>query len=277
MNDSAAVESEVIEQKSDSSQDLAHTQTQELAQAPNEASNIMQAVINAASDPTMDIDRVDRLLAIRDKIMAQEAEGAYAGAMSRAQANIGPIAKNQENDHTHSTYSDLSAINAVVVPMYTAQGFALSFSNRPSNIDNHIVVMCDVMHIDGHTKHYEYELPYDGVGTKGNATKTAIHASASSVKYGQRYLTTMIFNIATFDDDGNAGGKAKKLPANGITDETVDEIIKGLDITGKTQQDGLDYINQVSGNDYDRLTQFSEKEGKRLLYKLNKCVDGEQE
>ncbi|MEE9223013.1 MAG: ERF family protein [Nitrosomonadaceae bacterium] len=249
--------------------------SQELANAPTQATNIMQAVINAASDPTIDIDRVDRLLAIRNQIMDQEAEKSYAGAMSRTQANIGPIFKNKTNDHTHSGYSDLSAINAVVVPVYTAQGFSLSFSNKSSKTQNHIVVMCDVMHIDGHTKHYEYDLPFDGAGSQGNTNKTAIHASASSVSYGQRYLTNMIFNIATFDDDGNAAGRTQQQIV-GITDDTLNKIQEGMDITGKSLEDCLTYINGVHGTDHARLTQFSESEGRRMLHKLNKCADGDQ-
>lgn len=267
MTDNSENEALVIDQIPESTKDL--------AQAPTQPSSIMQAVMNAAADPTIDIDRVDRLLVIHNQIMAQEAEKAYAGAMSRVQASIGPIIKNKENTHTTSHYANLAAINLILIPVYTDEGFALSFSNRPSDKPNHIIIMCDVMHADGHTKHYEYDLPFDGVGTQGNATKTAIHASASSVSYGQRYLTTMIFNIATFDDDGNAAGTQQQV--QGITTETLDKIQARLDITGKTIEDCLKYINELYAADHARLTQFSEIEGQRMIHKLSKCADGGQE
>lgn len=266
----------VMDEQPQGNDKLVPASTHELTQVPTQASDIMQAVINAASDPSIDIDRVDRLLTIRNQIMAQEAEKAYATAMSCTQANIGPIFKNKKNDHTGSSYANLAAINAVLIPIYTAQGFSLSFSNRSSDNEGHIVVMCDVMHCDGHTNHYEYDLPYDGVGTRGNTTKTAIHASSSSVSYGQRYLTNMIFNIATFDDDGNAAGRAQQQIV-GITADTVEQIQEGMDITGKSLEDCLQYINGVYNTDHARLTQFSENEGRRMLYKLNKCADGDQQ
>ncbi len=240
-----------------------------------QSSGILAVISRAATDPNIDIDKMERLLEMQTKLLERAAKEAFSRALAQTQAEIPVIKKDSHNGHTQSNYASFGAINAVLMPIYAKHGFSLSFGTNPSTIENHLQIFCNVSHEQGHTEHYSYDLPYDGAGLRGNANKSPIHASASTVSYGQRYLTTMIFNVATSDDDALTASTITLQPS-GITEETVDEIIKGLDITGKTQQGCLDYINLVSGNEYDRLTQFSEKEGQRLLYKLNKSIDGEQ-
>lgn len=243
----------------------------------SQADQLIAAIITAAADTSIDLDRMDRLLDIRNTLIKQEAEKSYTAAMSRTQANIGRIVKNKNNDHTKSRYSDLAAINEAVVPAYTAEGMALSFSNKPAEEKDHLVIMCDVSHIDGHTKHFDYVLPYDLTGAQGSVNKTKIHASASTVMYGQRKLTTMIFNIATFDDDGNAGGAATEPGPGAITANTLGEIQMGMQNTDTTLEYCLRYVNTLYGETYTVLSQMTQKEGLRLLHKLSIAADGEQE
>ncbi len=267
MNDVSTTQPELVSETTPDKQELIVSE---------ESSGILAVISRAATDPNIDIDKMERLLEMQTKLLERAAKEAYSRALAQTQAEIPVIRKDSHNPHTQSNYASFGAINSVLMPIYAKHGFSLSFGTNPSQIENHLQIFCNVSHEQGHTEHYSYDLPYDGTGLRGNANKSAIHASASTVSYGQRYLTTMIFNVATSDDDALTASTAT-LPPNGITDETVEEIIKGLDITGKTQQEGLDYINLISGNEYERLTQFSEKEGQRLLYKLSKCVDGEEE
>src|SRR5258706_16231824 len=78
--------------------------------------NLMQALAVAAADPRMDVQKVERLYAMHKEMMATAAEQAFNDAMSRAQANIVPIATNRRNDHTKSRYATLAAINEALVP-----------------------------------------------------------------------------------------------------------------------------------------------------------------
>ncbi len=251
------------------------TDTQESI-VSDQNSSILAVISRAATDPNIDMDKMERLLDMQTKLFDRAAKEAFSRALAQTQAEIPIIRKDSSNTHTNSNYASFAAINAVIVPIYTKHGFSLSFGTVPSQIENHVQIFCNVAHSEGHTERYSYDLPYDGVGAKGNANKSPIHASASAVSYGQRYLTTMIFNVATSDDDGLIASTIT-LQISGITSETLDEVMKGLDIAGKTQEDGLKYINKVSDSDYQRLTQFSEQEGKRLLHKLNKCVEGDQQ
>lgn len=258
------------------------TQVAKVADAPlpmmatqdSQSNQIISAVLGAVSDPTIDLDRMERLLAIRDDILEKEAEKEFSAAMARTQQTIGPIIKNKTNTHTRSSYSDLAAINAAVVPAYTAEGFSLSFSSRQADIADHLTIMCLVRHKGGHKETYEHMLPYDGAGQKGNTNKTPIHANASTVSYGQRYLTSMIFNVASFDDDAQAAAAVTQPEVPGISPDTLEDIHKGMEVTGKTLDECLKYVKTLFGGEYERLSELTEQEGKRLLNRLSKKADG---
>jgi len=72
-----------------------------------------------------------------------------------------------------------------------------------------------VTHAAGHNKRHHIDLPPDDSGAKGNVNKTGVQAAGSTNAYARRYLSLMIFNVSTEDDnDGNTAGKGKK-PENG--------------------------------------------------------------
>lgn len=171
-----------------------------------QATSLLQAITQAASNPATDIEKMERLFKMHQAMVAQEAEAAFNVAMSRAQAHIVPVATNAANTQTNSRYAKLAAINKEITPIYTAEGLSISFDtgdvpNRP-DLQRTIAI---VSHAAGHSRQYHMDLPLDDSGAKGNVNKTKVHATASSNSYARRYLVCMIFNVTTEDDnDGNA-------------------------------------------------------------------------
>ncbi len=137
---------------------------------------------------------------------ANEARKAFAAAFARAQENIGKVAKTKNNPQTRSNYADLNDVLTVAKPIYTKEGFSVIFYEGKRITEGTVLVSADVLHSAGHKENYNYEVPLDGVGLQGNANMTRIHGKASSVSYGRKNLMCMIWNIQTFDDDGNAAG-----------------------------------------------------------------------
>lgn len=168
------------------------------------ATSLLQAITAAASNPQTDIEKMERLFAMHQKMVAQEAEAAFNAAMARAQASIVPIATNAENSHTHSRYAKLEAINRQIVPIYTKEGLSISFDTADAPIQGWQRTIATVSHAQGHSRQYHLDLPPDGEGAKGTTNKTLVQATGSTNSYARRYLTNMIFNVSTFDDqDGN--------------------------------------------------------------------------
>lgn len=170
---------------------------------PVQAATLLERAIERG----VDADSLQKLVALQERILDRQAEQEFAVAMRQTQAEILPVLKNRKNTQTDSNYATLEALNKAVVPVYTRHGFSLSFGTEDSPTAGYIRIVCDVFHIGGHTRRYHFDLPLDDSGIAGKTNKTKVHASGSTLSYGRRYLTMLIFNVSTTDDnDGNRDG-----------------------------------------------------------------------
>lgn len=168
------------------------------------AGSLLQAITQAASNPAVDIEKMERLFAMHQTMVRQEAETAFNAAMARAQAQMVAVVRDRANDFTKSTYATLTAINDAIVPIYTAEGFSISFDSGDCPVAGHIRTIAKVSHAAGYTREHHNDMPLDTAGSGGKVNKTAIQASGSTQSYARRYLVCQIFNVTTTDDnDGN--------------------------------------------------------------------------
>jgi len=183
--------------------------TQLPAASASESASLMEVISRAAADPNTDVDKLERLLGMYERITDRQAEAAYAQAMSDAQAEMRPVATNANNSQTKSKYASYAALDEALRPIYAKHGFALSFSAGDNAPADHVRVTCKVSHRGGHIETHQIDMPADGKGAKGGDVMTKTHATGAAMTYGQRYLLRGIFNIAVFDDDdGNGAGKS---------------------------------------------------------------------
>lgn len=200
-------------------------------QAQESATSMISVIERFAARPDVDVDKLERMLAMQERIMAKDAEMQFFEAMRRVQMEIPRIKKDAVNQQTSSKYTKLETLNKAVVPVYTNAGFSLSFGTDTSPLDGYMRVTCDVSHIAGHTKHYQVDLPLDGSGIKGNQNKTGTHAAGSTMSYGRRYLTLLIFNVAM--DDDNDGNGDNENPVTEFQAKTIRHILEQCDDTAK--------------------------------------------
>lgn len=174
-----------------------------LPEAPPQ-SGMVAMMERLALNPDLPVEKLEKLLDMQIKVMAIEAEKEFAAAMARVQSKLPKVGRDRKNDQTNSMYSTLEAIAAAIKPIYTAEGFSMSFSESPSPKENHVRVIGILRHKDGHkTEHYR-DVAIDATGIAGKVNKTQTHAEASSITYGRRYVTCLAFDVATGDDtDGN--------------------------------------------------------------------------
>jgi len=163
----------------------------------------LSVVERLAADPNVDIEKLQKIIDMKNREEDRSAEQAFNADMVAAQSEIKVAVKNKKNEQTRSEYADLSSLIISAKPIYTKYGFALSFYPGESP-EGYIRVTVDIMHRDGHSKTRHYDSPIDLTGIAGKVNKTKIHAEASSFTYGRRYLTASTFNIPTADDDGNS-------------------------------------------------------------------------
>jgi len=193
------------------------------ADAPqSESAAIVHMIERAARDPSVDIDKMQRLLELRRSVKADEAKAAFARSMTAAQTEMRAVARDSNNPQTRSRYASYLALDAALKPIYTKHGFSLTFDTGNGAPDQYVRVVCDLLHDGGHTREYHIDMPADGKGAKGGDVMTKTHAAGSAITYGQRYLLKMIFNVATGEreDDGNGASADTGV----VNDKQADEI-----------------------------------------------------
>jgi hypothetical protein len=96
---------------------------------PSEVVAFVQMIERVARDSSIDIDRLDRLLAMRERENARRAEQAWKAAMSAAQAEMEPVRADATNDQTRSRYASHAALDGAIRAIYTGHGFGLTFDS----------------------------------------------------------------------------------------------------------------------------------------------------
>jgi len=172
-----------------------------------ESASLIHVIAAAARDPSVDIEKMERLWAMHEKLQGRAAEEAFNAAMNKAQSEMGRVSADAANPQTRSTYATYGQLDKAVRPIYTRAGFSISFNEGDGAPEGHARILAYVSHSAGHTRTYKLDMPTDGKGAKGGDVMTKTHATGSAHSYGRRYLLKDIFNIAIGenDDDGNGG------------------------------------------------------------------------
>lgn len=167
-------------------------------------------MLRLAIDKGAPIETIERLVALQEKMLARQAEIAFNEALNRVQAKILRVAPDLDNKQTGSKYASYAAIDRVIRPVYTEEGFSLSFSEEDCPKPEHVRIVCFVSK-GAHTRQYRKDMPADGKGAKGGDVMTKTHAAAAADSYAKRYLVKDVFNIAIGqdDNDGNTVGVAE--------------------------------------------------------------------
>ena len=191
--------------------------------AASQQASLISVIARAASDPACDIDKMERLLQMQERVQATQAEASFNAALSACQGEIGRVAADKLNSQTGSMYATYAAIDRMVRPTYTKHGLSLSFSTEPAE-PGMVGIICYVSHEAGHTRTYHAAVPSDGKGIKGTQMMTSTHAFGSGSSYGMRYLVKMIFNIAIGEDDDDGQSAGRSQSGGKVTSEQAAEL-----------------------------------------------------
>ena len=231
--------------------------------APITAMSLLQLAVDRGAN----IDTIERLAKLQREMQDFQAKIDYGIAMKSAQEAIPRIAPDLTNPQTHSKYASYAALDRVIRPVYTRQGFSLSFNTGESSLPDQIRVFCKVRHIGGHEEPFQIDMPNDGKGAKGGDVMTKTHAQAAGASYGMRYLLKMIFNIAIGEEDRDGNGQEK---GDKIKDEIVVERLEWI----KSSKDLVE-LQRVFTNAYKMAEQAGDADFKARLIKAKDVRKGE--
>lgn len=173
--------------------------------APAAPVSMLDIIDRASRDPSVDIDKLERLIGLKKDMEAQQARVEFDRAMVAAQGEMRAIRADLENPQTRSKYASYAQLDKAIRPIYSKHGFAVSFNTGDAPRENELRVLATLSHTAGHRQDYRIDMPADGKGARGNDVMTKTHATGAAASYGQRYLYKLMFNLAVgdVDDDGN--------------------------------------------------------------------------
>lgn len=184
-----------------------------------DAASLMEVISRAASDPNTDVDKLERLMSMYERITDRQAKSAFSAALAEMQPKLPVITekgriiikeKGTDKVIQSTGYALWEDINEAIRPPLQEHGFALSF--RIGKDADRVVVTGVLSHREGHSEETTLSLPLDTTGSKNN-----VQSIGSSVSYGKRYTASALLNITSRgeDDDAQSTGEARQEYALG--------------------------------------------------------------
>lgn len=199
----------------------------------NSQSLSVDSFITQAIDKGMSVEVMEKLFALREKVMASQAKEAYMKAMAKCQGELPVIEKKKEGGKTNSgavayKYAPIEQIVFQVKDIIKENGFSYSFKSE--TLADKVKVRCTATHILGHSEFSEVEFP----NSKGTNIMSAPQVIAATITFGKRYAFCDVFGITVGgeDDDARSAGKGKE-------EKTIAEWEVGLRKSGDIKQLGL--------------------------------------
>jgi ERF superfamily len=184
---------------------------------PGDNASAVLALINRiALDACADVEKLDRVMALYERLKAKEAELQYNAAKGRILKKLAgiKIVKNRpalyeiENGKPQNgtceafKYAPLEEIDKHLRPLLAEEQMDLSYSDEPLESGG-ILIRGRLKHLP--SGHYEDSFMPAPLDTTGG--KSQVQAVGSTNSFLRRYVTCNIFNIVAVgdDDDGNGG------------------------------------------------------------------------
>lgn len=187
-----------------------------------EAAVMDSAIASAAANPNVDVDKFERLMALKERTDQRNAMRAFNAAIAAARGEFPVIFKNRTVDftspkgRTNYRYEDLAEIARTIDPILAKHG--LSYRFRTKQDGGRLSVTCILSHIDGHSEENTLHAPIDESGNKNS-----IQGIGSTAAYLQRYTLKLGVGVAaSTDDDGRKAGE-QSAPAHTV--ETLQKLL----------------------------------------------------
>ena len=231
-----------------------------------------------SANPNVDVDKLERILNMQERILDRNAEAAFNESFSKAQSKIDLVVAESENKQTKSNYAKLSDILIKAKHHWESEGFALMFYEGDTPKEDHKRTMVDIRHNKGHTVTRHIDLAVQTTGIAGKTMMTLIHGQGSSFSYGRRYLTCMVWNIPTGDDDdGNAAGKQ---PEYITEDQAADfamrlKVMYGDNISMFLSYMGYESVENIPAKEYKKAEKLIKDAEKKFDEKMNSRLERE--
>lgn len=233
--------------------------SQEVAEVRDISGGLLDVIARAARDPAVDVEKMERLLEMHDRVQARQAKMAFIEAKRAMRPDLPIITqkghivirdKSNPNKILQDTaFARFEDINEEVMPIVTRHGFDLSFRNATAP-DGKVRVYTILTHSDGHSEETYFDLPHDSSGSKNS-----VQAIGSSTSYAKRYGLLSILNITTMgeDDNGKAADPPKTLTPDQVQKMQARADLKGISAAAVCKLAKADSIPEILAKNFDGI------------------------
>ena len=199
----------------------------------SETGALLNLIERASSDPAVDVVKLQALLDMQERVIANDAKARFNSAMHAAQMEMPRVRRDGTIDlgtKGSIPFSSYEEVDRVLRPILKKHELSVSYRVEPR--DGGQLVVAEVMHSAGHMREYPFPtIPDAGPG------RNALQAIVSGSQYGKRNALMNAFNIVRegVDDDG-------KTAEAFITDEQKEELIGLMEKSGADTRKFLDYM-----------------------------------
>lgn len=161
-------------------------------------------LLELAINKDADVDKLEKLMALKERWDAEEARKAFIQAMSEFQSKCPAIKKTKEGGRTKAGevayyYAPLESMVAQTQQLVKECGFSYTF-DTPMQKEGGVEVAITVSHVQGHSKTSTVFMPF--------VSKTGVMSDpqviGATMTYAKRYAYGNAFGIMTMDDDTDA-------------------------------------------------------------------------
>lgn len=199
--------------------------------------SLLDVIARAVADPRIDVEKMERLLAMQERVMADQRKTAFMAAMARLQAVLPQI--NKYGQGKNSKFAKLEDIDLVIRPLLAQEGFSFSFDEE-AHTDKTVTFIAVLSHSDGHSECKRVTVPVDSAASnrEGKAIRPPIQDAGSTISYARRYLIKMHLNIIEKDEDTD-GEDLRPITAEQVKD--IETLIQD------TKSDKAKFLQLIAG------------------------------
>lgn len=180
--------------------------------------NSAESLIAQAIGKGVDVGTMERLLAMRTQIKAENAKEAFNRALAQFQAECPTIVKTKQvftkDGRSAYKYAPIESIVSQVKPFLQKNGF--SYTTQIDLTEKGVKATCKVTHEQGHSDESSMEVP---LGSKTQIMSDSQVTAAAST-FAKRYAFCNAFGILTGDED-NDGAKFDTSPVKDDASVTI--------------------------------------------------------
>lgn len=221
----------------------------------------------AAINKGMDLDKLEKFMALQERYEANEARKAYHEAMAAFKAHPPDIEKDKtvsfpaQGKTTSYNHASLGNVTSKINTALSAHGLSAGWIT--SQDGGLITVTCTITHKHGHSESTSLT-----AGPDTSGAKNAIQAVASTISYLERYTILALTGLATHDMDDD--GRTSEIQY--ISADQLSQLIDLLHATNSDEAKFLSFmkaptIEEIPAKDFQKayaaLTSKLPKGGKK--------------